>query len=82
MSKGSSVLLAIVMAIGGFMLGHVVGSRSGTDSGAAEEAVAADVAVADDVERFKIPVTSAQPSKGPKDALAESFADAWSDMHP
>ena len=73
MSKGSSVLLAIVMAIGGFMLGHVVGSRSGTDSGSAdaagEEAQAADVAVADDVERFKVPVTSAQPSKGPKDAL-------------
>ncbi len=73
MSKGSSVLLAIVMAIGGFMLGHVVGSRSGTDSGSAdaagEEAQAADVAVADDVERFKVPVTSAQPSKGSKDAL-------------
>jgi protein-disulfide isomerase len=60
------------MAIGGFMLGHVVGSRS-ADSGSAEatgeEAQAADVAVADDVERFKVPVTSAQPSKGPKDAL-------------
>jgi len=72
MSKGSSVLLAIVMAIGGFMLGHVVGSRSATDSGAAEateEAKPADVAVADDVERFKVPVTSAQPSKGPSDAL-------------
>jgi protein-disulfide isomerase len=72
MSKGSSVLLAIVMAIGGFMLGHVVGSRSGTDGGsteAAEEAQAADVKIADDVERFKVPVTSDQPSKGPKDAL-------------
>ena len=70
MSKGSSVLLAIVMAIGGFMLGHVVGSRSATDSGiAGEEVQAADVAVAGDVERYKIPVTSAQPSKGPNDAL-------------
>ncbi|UCF48860.1 MAG: thioredoxin domain-containing protein [Myxococcales bacterium] len=67
MSKGSSILLAIVMAIGGFALGHVVGSRSGTD--VAEEAQAADVQIADDVERFKIPVTDAQPSKGPKDAL-------------
>jgi len=60
------------MAIGGFMLGHVVGSRSGTDtgtSGVAEEAQAADVKIADDVERFKVPVTSAQPSKGPNDAL-------------
>ena len=73
MSKGSSVLLAIVMAIGGFMLGHVVGSRSATEGGAAEaageEAQAADVKVADNVERFKVPVTSAQPAKGPKDAL-------------
>jgi len=72
MSKGSSVLLAIVMAIGGFMLGHVVGSRSDTDTGSAEvgeEAQAADVEVAGDVERFKVPVTSAQPSKGPNDAL-------------
>jgi protein-disulfide isomerase len=71
MSKGSSILLAIVMAIGGFSLGHVVGSRSATvaDGGGAEDAQAADVVVADDVERFKIPVTDAQPSKGPKDAL-------------
>jgi protein-disulfide isomerase len=73
MSKGSSVLLAIVMAIGGFMLGHVVGSRSATDGGTAEptveEAQAADVEVADDVVRYKVPVTSAQPSKGPNDAL-------------
>lgn len=73
MSKGSSVLLAIVMAIGGFMLGHVVGSRTGTDTGSAEtgaeEAQAADVEIADDAERYKVPVTSAQPSKGPDDAL-------------
>jgi protein-disulfide isomerase len=73
MSKGSSILLAIVMAIGGFSLGHVVGSRSATDTEVAdaggEEAQAADVKVADDVERYKVPVTGAEPSKGPKDAL-------------
>jgi protein-disulfide isomerase len=69
MSKGSSILLAIVMAIGGFALGHVVGSGSGMDTGVAEEAQAADVVVPGDVERFKIPVTDAMPSKGPKDAL-------------
>ena len=61
------------MAIGGFMLGHVVGSRSDTGSAdeteVAEAAQAADVKIADDVERFKVPVTSAQPSKGPSDAL-------------
>ena len=72
MSKGSSVLLAIVMAIAGFAVGHVVGSRSATDTGVAdgaEEAQAADVVVAGDVERYKVPVSDAQPSKGPKDAL-------------
>ncbi|HSN84234.1 MAG TPA: thioredoxin domain-containing protein [Polyangiales bacterium] len=74
MSKGSSILLAIVMAIGGFALGHVVGSRSATDSetvadaGGSEEAAAADVKVADDAERYKVPVTN-QPQKGPDDAL-------------
>ena len=36
MSKGSSILLAIVMAIGGFSLGHVVGSRSTTDTEVAD----------------------------------------------
>jgi protein-disulfide isomerase len=61
--------LAIVMAIGGFMVGHVVGSRSGTDD-SAEEVAAADVEIEGaEVERFKIPVTDAQPQKGPKDAL-------------
>ena len=60
------------MAIAGFAVGHVVGSRSATDAGVAdgaEEAQAADVIVAGDVERYKIPVSDAQPSKGPKDAL-------------
>ncbi len=60
------------MAIAGFAVGHVVGSRSGTevaDTGGTEEAQAADVIVAGDVERYKVPVTDAQPSKGPKDAL-------------
>ena len=62
------------MAIAGFAVGHVVGSRSGTDAGTAdaggaEEAQAADIKVASDVERYKVAVTDAQPSKGPKDAL-------------
>ena len=60
------------MAIAGFAVGHVVGSRSSSevaDTGGTEEAQAADVIVAGDVERYKIPVTDAQPSKGPKDAL-------------
>ena len=62
------------MAIAGFAVGHMVGSKSGSetvvaDGGGAEEAKAADVIVAGDIERYKVPVTDAQPSKGPKDAL-------------
>ena len=62
------------MAIAGFAVGHMVGSKSGSetvvaDGGSADEAKAADVIVAGDVERYKVPVTDAQPSKGPKDAL-------------
>ena len=60
------------MAIAGFAVGHVVGSRSDSelaDAGGTEEAQAADVIVAGDVERYKVPVSDAQPSKGPKDAL-------------
>ncbi len=69
MSKGAAILLAIVIAIGAFLVGRLVSSPAETDSGSAEEAKAADVEVADDVERYKVPVTDAQPSKGPKDAL-------------
>jgi protein-disulfide isomerase len=66
--------LAIVMAIAGFAVGHMVGSKSGSetvvaDGGSVDEAKAADVIVAGDIERYKVPVTDAQPSKGPKDAL-------------
>ncbi len=68
MSKGAAILLAIVVAIGAFLIGRLVTSPSaGTDSG--EEVQPADVEIADDVERYKVPVTDGQPSKGPKDAL-------------
>jgi protein-disulfide isomerase len=68
MSKGAAILLAIVVAIGAFLIGRLVTSpTAGTDSG--EEVQPADVQIADDVERYRIPVTAAQPSKGPNDAL-------------
>ncbi|MGB8331086.1 MAG: thioredoxin domain-containing protein [Polyangiales bacterium] len=71
MSKGSIILLVLVVAGGAFAIGQVVGSRSHTDTEVSDEggAEAADVKVPGDVERFKIPVTDAQPAKGPKDAL-------------
>ncbi|MCZ6806579.1 MAG: thioredoxin domain-containing protein [Deltaproteobacteria bacterium] len=61
MSKGSSILLAAVVGIAFLALG-CWGSESA-------EVEPADVEIADDVERYKVPVTDAQPSKGPKDAL-------------
>ncbi len=42
-------------------------SKPGTEG--STEVEAADVEVADDVERYKVPVTDGQPSKGPADAL-------------
>jgi len=71
MSKGSIIVLVLVIAGGAFAIGKIVGSRSDTDTEVAdaEGTEAANVKVAGNVERFKIPVTNAQPSKGPNDAL-------------
>ena len=66
MSKGSAILLAIVMAAGGFALGWVSKSRDSGDSGIAE---AEAVVVEDEVERYKLPITGKEPSKGADDAL-------------
>ena len=68
MSKGSSILLAAVVGIAGFALAYVY-FGSGSQGAETAEVEAADVEIADDVERYKVPVTDAQPSKGPKDAL-------------
>lgn len=68
MSKGSSILLAAVVGIAGFALAYVY-LGSGSEGADTAEVEAADVQIADDVERYKVPVTDAQPSKGPKDAL-------------
>ncbi|MDH3728260.1 MAG: thioredoxin domain-containing protein, partial [Myxococcales bacterium] len=68
MSKGSSILLAAVVGIAVFALTYVYfgPNREGGDTAEIE---AADVEVATDVERYKVPVSDTQPSKGPKDAL-------------
>ncbi len=58
------------MAVGGFALGHLVGSRQDEGVGGEEEvAVVEAVEEAGEVERFKIPVTGKEPTKGPDDAL-------------
>src|SRR5688572_6316144 len=77
MSKTSSLIAILIAAVGGFFVGHMTG-KSGLGSG--EETAAVDgegglgergaaVAEAGEHTRFRIPVTSEQPSKGPADAL-------------
>jgi hypothetical protein len=73
MSKASAIVSILVAFVGGFMIGNIVGSTGTTGD---EVAIAEDTTGAaeggegtEGPERFKIPVTSAQPSKGPEDAL-------------
>jgi protein-disulfide isomerase len=76
MSKGSA-LVSILFA---FFCGVVIGNITSGGAGHSEEEVAAadtagneaeapDVKLEDGIDRFKVPVTAAQPSKGPADAL-------------
>lgn len=78
MSKTSSFIAILIAAVGGFVVGHMTGKAGlgGGDStaGVAEEGdglgePGAAVAEAGDHVRFRVPVTSKQPSKGPADAL-------------
>ena len=63
MSKGTPMFLAALLAAASLALGC-----QGRDSETVE-VEAADVEVADDVERYKVPITGNEPSKGPEDAL-------------
>lgn len=70
MNKGSMFVGGLLLVLGGLAAGNLIwdtpegsaGSDSGAPSAAATEA-------AGEVERYRIPVTKAQPSKGPEDAL-------------
>lgn len=77
MSRGSA-LVSILFA---FFCGIVIGNITASGSGSSDEATAAKEgeggdttgagaadAPKDDIERFKVPVTAAQPVKGPADA--------------
>jgi len=77
MSKGSALVSILFAFLAGVVMGYIV---SGSSGGGGEEVVAegkadgdkagAAQAPADDgVQRFKVPVTAAQPSKGSPDAL-------------
>ncbi len=65
MNKGSAIASILVAFVGGLLIGHLTGGKSGND--VAEEAVT--VGVDDNVERLKVPVSDDQPMKGVKDAL-------------
>jgi protein-disulfide isomerase len=76
MSRGSALVSILFAFFCGIVIGNITGSGSGSDEATAAKdgeadttGAAADTGKADDgVERFKVPVTAAQPSKGPADA--------------
>jgi len=75
MSKGSAIVMGIILAVIGFVLGQVTAKKGDGDiaDASAEHASEGAGAVAgvhedDAPERFKVPVTAAQPQKGPSDA--------------
>ncbi|MDD9968639.1 MAG: thioredoxin domain-containing protein [Myxococcales bacterium] len=74
MSKGSALVAILFSFFAGLILGNITGNKGGHE---AEVAAAADsgeedvkaVEEKDGPDRYKVPVTAAQPSKGPADAL-------------
>src|SRR4051812_26803251 len=76
MSKGSAIVMIIIAAVIGFVTGQITAKKGSGEiaDASAEQADEGAAAVAgvqeeDAPERFKVPVTSAQPQKGPSDAL-------------
>ena len=76
MSKGSAIVMTIIAAVIGFVLGQITAKKGDGEiaDASAEQAAEGAGAVAgvqeeDAPERFKVPVTAAQPQKGPSDAL-------------
>jgi len=65
MSKGSIVVAILIALAGGFAIGHLTGRDSEEDL----EALDIDDEGGGGEARFAVPVTAAQPSKGPADAL-------------
>ena len=68
MNKGSAILLAVLLGIGGFVAGNLISKKS-ADNGADSAEPTEAAAEAGDVERYKIPVDDKQPTLGPDDAL-------------
>jgi protein-disulfide isomerase len=74
MSKGSALVSILFAFFAGVVIGNVTGSSSGPQSGDSEQAAAADADVKgveekDGPDRFKVPISASQPTKGAEDAL-------------
>src|SRR5687768_996241 len=76
MSKGSALVSILFAFLSGVVMGFIISSNSsGTEpvadahEEAGEKAGAAPAPSDDGVQRYKVPVTAAQPTKGPADAL-------------
>jgi len=73
MSKGSAIVAIVLAAVFGFVAGQLSAKKGGGEiadaSGeGAEVGAVAGVQEEDAVERFKVPVSAANPQKGPSDA--------------
>ena len=75
MSKGSALVSILFAFFCGVVIGNITGTGSGGDEAVAAKdgseatgAATGEAAKEDGVERFKVAVTAAQPSKGPADA--------------
>jgi protein-disulfide isomerase len=78
MSKGSALVSILFAFLAGIVMGYIVSGSTGGGGGEevvadakgdGEKAGAAQAPSDDGVQRFKVPVTAAQPSKGSPDAL-------------
>ncbi len=67
MNKGPMIFGGLLLFIGGLAIGNLIGSSS-KDEGTSAPSSAA-IEASGEVERYNMPVTDAQPTKGPKDAL-------------
>src|SRR5690349_14945705 len=76
MNKGSAIVAIVLAAVAGFVTGQLSAKRGPAEiadaseeaSGGAELGAVAGVQEDDAPERFKVPVTAAQPQQGPSDA--------------
>jgi protein-disulfide isomerase len=72
MSRGSAVVAIAFAFVCGFFIGHLTAGGGGMEGGeatAGKDTGAVEIEPESGVERFRVPVSSVQPAKGPADAL-------------